>query len=182
VEPAGDSGPGWWAADLGGQIGAFVPVHSRGDAPGVGRPTAAEDAISSGPLFGPRIGLFPTERVGVEAEAAFLVPGFQGQGGVALLVAARAQLAARVLDSGRYGMRVLAGAGAIDALRNFGSATTGARGEVHYGAAFTVETRPNLWLRVQGADVITSAQNGGYAHSLELQLGLVTRIGRHDRW
>jgi hypothetical protein len=181
VEADGDRSA-WWAADLGGQIGAFVPVRTNGNAPDIGRPTAARDAISSGPLFGPRIGLFPTARVGIEAEAAFLAPGYQQQGGVALLVGGRAQLAARVLDSGRYGLRVLAGAGAISALREFGTARTGASGEVHYGAAVTVETRTDLWLRLQGVDVITTAQNGGYAHSIEVQLGVVTRIGRRDRW
>jgi hypothetical protein len=187
VEPAAVAAPAgsevaWWAADVGGQIGAFLPASSGLGAPGIGHPTDIRDTVTSGPLFGPRFGLFPTRRVGVELEASVIAAGYEDKGGVATLLAPRAQLAIRAFDHGRLGVRLIAGAGEIFALQDFGTSHRGGSGEVHYGAAWTVETRPNLWLRVQGLDVISTAASGGYAHSIELQLAIVTRLGRRDRW
>ena len=181
AESSGDH-VAWWAADLGGQIGAFLPASSGLGAPGIGHPTDPRDTVTSGPLFGPRFGIFPTRRVGLELESSIVAAGYEDKGGVATLLATRAQLAVRAFDRGRFGVRLLAGAGEIFALQDFGSSQRGGSGEVHYGAAWTLETRPNLWLRVQGLDVITSAADGGYAHSIELQLAVVTRLGRRDRW
>jgi len=174
--------PAWWAADLGGQIGAFLPASSGRRAPAFGSPIDPRDAVTSGPLFGPRLGIFPTPRVGLELEASIVTAGYEGKGGVASLLVTRAQVAARVFDRGSFGARVVAGAGAIATLHDFDSSHAGESGEVHYGAALTLETRQNLWLRLQGLDVITTAENGGYAHSVELQLAVVTRLGRVDRW
>jgi hypothetical protein len=54
-------------------------------------------------------------------------------------------------------------------------------GEVHGGAAFTIEARTDLWVRVEALDVITTAHDAGFGHCLEIQLGVVTRLGRRDR-
>jgi hypothetical protein len=163
--PPAPPAPGRLALELGAHLGAFVP-------PGGGSPAvfgAPGEALTTGPLLGARLGLFPTRRVGLEGELALGAPDYAG-GGRELLLAARAHLAARLLDGGRYGLQLVGGAGVLD--------TAGA---VHYGGAFTVETRRNLWLRFQALHAITTAHDAGYAHCLELQLGVVTRLGRRDR-
>jgi hypothetical protein len=172
----------WWAADVGGQIGSFQPAGSGRNAPGIGAPVDPRDVIGSGPLIGPRLGLFPTRRAGLEVETSLITARYHGRGGVAPLLETRAQIAIRAYDRARIGARVLVGAGAIAALRDFGTSHAGESGELHLGAALTVETRQNLWLRVQALDIITTAANGGYAHAVELQLAVVTRLGRRDRW
>jgi hypothetical protein len=55
-------------------------------------------------------------------------------------------------------------------------------GEIHAGAAVTVAAPANLWLRFQLADAVTAARSSGYAHCVEIGLGIVTRVGRRDRF
>jgi hypothetical protein len=152
----------WFALDLGYHVGVIAPT---GDRPAIG--DSAREIIHR-PLGGVRVGLFPTRRVGLETELALAAPDYR-PAQKTWVVAARAQVAARVLD-GAVGLTLVGGAGVLS--------TSGA---VHYGGAFTFETRRNLWLRLEVLHVMTVARDAGYAHCLEVQLGLVTRLGRRDR-
>jgi hypothetical protein len=171
---------GWAALDFGGQIGAFFPTVGAMDAPTIGKPTAPGDAVTAGPLAGARVGFFPTPRVGLEGEVSLGFGGYANESGVSSLLATRAQLAFRVLDVRRFGLRLITGTGVWTTLREHGTSRRTAEGEIHVGAAVTVETSQNLWLRFQLADLVTTARDAGYAHVLEAQLGIFTRFGRRD--
>jgi hypothetical protein len=173
---------GWWALELGGQVGALMLPSEGLQAAAVGHPAEARDSVTSGPLFGPRVGLFPIRRVGLEAEAGLVTGGYAERTGVSSLLVGKLQIAVRAVEDGPYGLRLLVGTGVLTALREHATSHRGTAGEVHAGAAFTIETRRDLWLRLQVLDVITPAQDAGYAHCFELQLGVVTRLGRRDRW
>jgi len=172
----------WFALDAGVQVGGFFPPSEGGGASTLGNPTDPADAVTSGALIGGRLGIFPTRRVGLEVEASLVMAGYADRPGVATLAVTRAQLAVRFVDERQLGLRVLAGADLIGVLDEQATSRRDAVGGVHYGAAFTIETRRNLWLRLQALHVVTTARDAGYAHSIELQLGLVTRLGRRDRW
>jgi len=94
----------------------------------------------------------------------------------------RAQIAARLVEDGRFGLRGLIGGDVLTTTTSSGTSKVGSLGGLHYGAAFSIETRPGVSVRIQALDVITIAQDAGYAHCLELQIGVVTRLGRRDRW
>jgi hypothetical protein len=64
--------------------------------------------------------------------------------------------------------------------RNTSSVST--VGGVHYGAAFTIETRARVSVRLQALHVITAAQDAGYASCFEVGIGVMARLGRRDRW
>jgi hypothetical protein len=164
----------WRALDLGGQAGAFFPPKGP-RASTIGHPETDDKAIGAGPLVGLRVGLFPIPRVGLEGEVSLIEAGLADESGSQHLLASRGSLAVRAIETSRVGVRMLVGAGAVTA-----SNTTETAG--HLGAALTIETSPNLWLRFQFLDVVTTSRDDGYAHCLELQLGLFTRIGRRDRW
>ena len=180
--PAPDRALDWYALDVGGQIGTFIPPGFGGSALGLGQPREPGDALGSAPLAGGRVGVFPTRQVGAEAEASLALPGYQDRPGHAPVLITRVQLAVRLVDERRYGLRALAGADLLALLGAAGTSQRDAEGGVHYGAAFTVETRPNLWLRLQALHVMTPSRDAGYAHCAELQLAVVTRLGRADRW
>ena len=172
----------WRAFDLGAQIGAFMPPQNGREASALGKPMDPDDSLASGPLVGIRVGIFPTRAVGLELEAAIATPSYVGRLGVAGLMLSRAQVAARVVDDRRYGLRLLGGADLLSVLTDAGTSHRSTVGGVHYGAAFTVETRPRVSVRFQALHVITVAQDAGYAHCLEVTIGVVTRLGRRDRW
>ncbi len=153
----------WFALDLGYHVGALVPT---GKSPAIG---SSDREVIRRPLGGIRVGLFPTRRVGLEAELALAAPDYRPAQRT-WLVAARAQLAARLIEHGDLGLRLVGGAGVLS--------TSGA---IHYGGAFTFETRRNLWLRLEVLHAITPTRGAGYAHCVEVQLGVVTRLGRQDR-
>jgi len=180
--PAATEAPAWFALEAAAMFGIFAPPSIGASASFLGRPTQHADTLTTGPSFGGRIGLYPLPRVGVESELALALPGYAGRDGTSALAIARAQLAARVVEDDRFGLRLLAGADLLGVLVERGTSHRGATGAAHYGAAFTIETRRDLWLRLQALDTITSAQDAGYAHCFELQIGLVTRFGRRDRW
>ena len=171
----------WNAFDLGGHAGAFVPSDGR-HAPTIGHPTDPADAMGAGPLVGLRLGFFPTKRVGLEGEATLIEAGHGEREGASHVLAGRLQLAVRALEGGALGLRLIGGIGTFSNLTQTGTAQPGTQGELHGGAAITIETSPNLWLRFQIVDAVTSARDDGYSHSLELQLGVVTRVGRRDSW
>ncbi len=170
----------WQALELGGQLGAFFPPSEGGGATTIGDPTAAEDAVTGGPLVGTRLGFFPIPRLGLEAELSLAAGGYVDESTVSRLLVTRAQLAIRALESGRFGLRLIAGGGAWTTLREHGTSQRSTVGEAHAGLAVTVETSPNLWLRFQLLDLVTSARENAYAHVIEGQLGIVTRFGRRD--
>jgi hypothetical protein len=178
IEPESE----WFALDLGAQIGGFLPPDVGTDANSLGHPIDAGDTISSGPLVGLRVGLFPTRRVGLELESSLAISSYTGRLGVAGLLINRAQIAARLVEDGRFGLRGLIGGDVLTTTTASGTSKVGSLGGLHYGAAFSVETRPGVSVRIQALDVITIAQDAGYAHCLELQIGVVTRLGRRDRW
>ncbi len=172
----------WVAVDLGAHIGGFIPPDVGAEASSLGHPIDPDDTIASGPLFGLRVGLFPTRRVGIELESAIATTSYSGRLGVAALMINRGQLAVRLVDDGRFGLRSLIGADILTTLSSGGTSKVGTLGGLHYGAAFTIETRPGVSVRIEALHVITIAQDAGYAHCLELQIGVVTRLGRRDRW
>ena len=172
----------WRALDLGAQIGAFMPPQNGREASALGKPMVPDDSLASGPLAGIRVGIFPTRTIGLELEAALATPSYVGRLGVAALLLSRAQIAARVVDDRRYGLRLLGGADMLSVLTDAGTSHRSTIGGVHYGAAFTVETRPRVSVRFQALHVITVAQDAGYAHCLEVTIGVVTRLGRRDQW
>lgn len=171
----------WLALDLGGQLGALMLPSSGTTATAIGTPSDPADTLTSGPMLGGRIGLFPIAHAGIETEVALALPSFRGHSGVAWLGLARAQIAARILDEGRYGLRLIGGGGIFGVLAGEETSKRSIAGEAHYGAAFTIEARTDLWVRLQALDVIATAKDAGYAHCLEIQLGFVTRLGRRDR-
>jgi hypothetical protein len=171
----------WFALDLGGQLGELVLPSEGRTATAIGMPTDVADTLTSGPLLGGRIGFFPIPHAGIESELSLAFPGFRGRDGVAWVASARAHIAARVLDGGRYGLRLVGGGDLLGVLARSETSKRTIAGGVHWGAAFTIEARTDLWVRVQAVDMITTAQDAGYAHCLEIQLGLVTRLGRRDR-
>jgi hypothetical protein len=171
----------WFALDLGGQLGGLVLPSNGATATAIGTPTSAADTLTSGPIFGGRLGLFPIAHAGIESELALALPGFRGHSGVTWIASARAQLAARVLDGGRYGLRLLGGGGILGVLARKETSKRSIAAEAHWGTAFTIEARTDLWVRLEVLDVITTAQDSGFAHGLEIQIGVVTRLGRRDR-
>lgn len=172
----------WFALDLGGYIGAITTPQFGDDALVLGEPLDPDDTLASGPLAGLRLGMFPTRRVGVELEVALATPSYVGRLGVAALMISRGQIAARIAEEGRFGLRALVGGGLLALLSESGTSRAGSLGSVHYGGAFSVETRRNVSVRLQALHVITVARDAGYAHCLEVTIGVVTRLGRRDRW
>ncbi len=175
--------PAWLAVDLGGHLGAFIPPFSQASSNNnnIGHPGQLRDTITSGPLAGGRIGFFPTRHVGLEAEVAVAGTGYASGSGASAVLIGRLGLAARVVEDGRYDLRLLAGADLLTELVDRGTSHRVGEGGVHAGAAFSIALSPRLALRLEALDVITPAQDAGFAHSFELQLGAVTRLGRRDR-
>lgn len=172
----------WAAFDLGAHVGALSMPQYGDSANALGHPADPDDTIGSGPLAGLRLGIFPTRRIGLEFEAAVATTSYVGRLGVAAVLITRAQLAARIVEEGRFGLRGVAGGDIFTLLTDAGTSQSGSIGALHYGAAFSVETRRAVSVRFQALHVITSAQDAGYAHAVELQVGVVTRLGRFDRW
>lgn len=185
VSPApGDGGSqlAWFALDVGGMLGAFVPPGSGPSSSILGHPTSLDDVLAGGPTFGVRLGLFPTRRVGIELESALATLSYGGRLGVAPVWLNRLQLAARLVEERRFGLRAVLGPDLLSNLTTAGTNKAGSVGGLHYGAAFSVETRPGVSVRFELLDVITVAEDAGFAHCLEVQVGVVTRLGRRDRW
>lgn len=174
--------PDWFAIDLGGYIGAITTPQIGDDALVLGEPLDSDDALASGPLAGLRLGVFPTRRVGLEVELGLATPSYVGRLGVAALLITRGQIATRIVEEGRFGLRALVGGGMLALLSETGTSRAGSVGSLHYGGAFSVETRRYVSVRLQALHVITVARDAGYAHCLEVTIGVVTRLGRRDRW
>jgi hypothetical protein len=172
----------WAAVDLGVTVGGLFTAGTGGSANLLGKPTDPADTITSGPTFGGRLGFFPTRRLGVEAEVALGTMAYETREGIAPMLLTRGQIAVRLVEDGRYGLRALVGGDLLTVLASEGTSRAGSLGGVHYGGAFSVETRRNVSVRFQALHVITVAQDAGYAHCFELQAGIVVRLGRRDRW
>ena len=172
----------WSAFDIGATVGGLFTPGEGTDANLFGKPTDPDDTIKTGPTFGARLGFFPTRRLGVEAEVAIGTMGYESRDGIAPMLISRGQLAARLVEDGRFGLRALLGGDVFSVLTAAGTSRRTSLGGVHYGGAFTVETRRDVALRFQALHVITVAQDAGYAHCFELSAGVVVRLGRSDRW
>ena len=170
----------WFALDIGGYIGAITAPQFGDDALLLGEPLDPNDSLASGPLAGLRLGIFPTRRVGLELGVA--TPSYVDRLGVAALLITRGQIAARIAEEGRFGLRALVGGGLLALLSANGTSRPGTVGSVHYGGAFSVETRRNVSVRFQALHLISVARDAGYAHCVEVTIGVVTRLGRRDRW
>jgi hypothetical protein len=170
------------AFDLAFAAGAFVPTASGmdGASPDIGHPTKPADVVGTGVSFGPRFGLYLVPRVGIEAQASFITMPVSDQRIGAF--AARGQIAIRALESPYIGARLILGAGSISVLEGARTVTPNTSGEVHYGLAVAVVTTPGVSLRADVLDVMTTSIDRGYAHNLELELAVVARFGRRDRW
>jgi hypothetical protein len=138
-----------FALDLGGPLGELV-LPSQG-ANANGAPTAAADTRTSAPVFGGRIGFFPIAHAGIESEVVLALPGFRGRSGVTCVASARSQMpracwtaAATVFASSR-------GGGFLAVLAREETSKRSIAGETHRGAAFTIEARTDLWVRVEAS-------------------------------
>lgn len=167
----------WFALDIGGQIGLLALPTSNA----LGAPRDPADTLTTGAMFGGHIGLFPIRRAGIETETSLAFPGYRGRAGQSVILSARGQLVVQTLPDGRYSLGVVGGAGLLGVLAGGETSKRTVSGAIHWGAAFTVEIRPVLSLRIEALHVITSAQDGGYANGLEIQIGAITRLGRSDR-
>ena len=67
-------------------------------------------------------------------------------------------------------------------MQDNGTLTQVTSGEVHYGLGVALVTTPGVSLRADALDVVTTARDRGYSHNLEVELGIVVRLGRHDHW
>ncbi len=172
----------WSAFDIGATVGGLFTPGEGTDANLFGKPTDPDDTIKTGPTFGVRLGFFPTRRLGVEAEVAVGTMGYESREGIAPMLISRGQIAARLVEDGRFGLRALVGGDVFTVLSAAGTSRATSLGGVHYGGAFTVETRRDVSMRFQVLHVITVAQDAGYAHCFELSAGVVVRLGRSDRW
>lgn len=172
----------WAAFDVGATVGGLFTPGEGTEANLFGKPTDPGDTVKTGPTFGIRLGFFPTRRLGVEAEVAVGTMGYENRDGIAPLLISRGQIAARLVDDGRFGLRALLGGDVFSVLSSAGTSRTTSLGGVHYGGAFTVETRRDVSVRFQALHLITVAQDAGYAHCFELSAGVVVRLGRSDRW
>jgi len=170
----------WFALELGAYSGVLVPGLSTPS--NIGHPTDRGDAVGWGPMFGGRVGVFPTRRIGLELEAALAPTGYEERPGVAAVLAARVQLVGRVVEDQRYGLRLVAGADLLAQLVERGTSQHGVTGGVHYGAAFSIEIAPRSYIRLAALHVIMPALDFTYAHGFELQFGVSKRFGRVDRW
>jgi hypothetical protein len=100
------------------------------------------------------------------------------------------QLAVRAFERGWFGVRLVGGTGVLAIVADARpvpdgppwTSALGMVGEVHAGVAVTAELSRDWWFRLQFAELMTTARDAGYAYCPELRLGLVTRIGRRDRW
>lgn len=174
--------PDWFALDIGAYIGAITTPQFGDDALILGDPLDPDDGLASGPLAGLRLGGFPTRRVGLELEVGLAASSYVNRLGVAALLITRGQIAARIAEEGRFGLRALVGGGLLALLSENGTSRPGTVGSIHYGGAFSVETRRNVSVRFQALHVISVARDAGYAHCIEVTIGVVTRLGRRDRW
>ena len=107
--------------------------------------------------------------------------GYGAQSGVSTILLARPQLAVRAIEDGAYGLRLVAGADILGELAAHGVSHRTVTGGIHAGLTFTIEVRPNTFVRFTALDVVVPARDAGYAHCFELQAGVMTRLGRHDR-
>lgn len=172
----------WSAFDLGVTVGGLFTPGEGSDANLFGKPTDPGDTIKTGPTFGVRVGFFPTRRLGIEGEVALGTMGYESRDGIAPMLVSRGQIAARLVEDGRFGLRALVGGDVFSVLSSAGTSQAHSTGGVHYGGAFTVETRRDVSVRFQALHVITVAQDAGYAHCFEVSAGVVVRLGRSDRW
>jgi hypothetical protein len=171
-----------FALDLAFAGGTFLPTATGTNmsAPAIGHPTASRDVIDAGAMFGARFGLYLVPRVGLETEGDILTVPSNGTRIAAL--GWRGQFAFRVAESRYIGARLIAGGGIIRPLQDNGTLTQVTSGEVHYGVGVALVTTPGVSLRADALDVVTTARDRGYSHNLELELAVVARFGRHDRW
>lgn len=168
------------AFDIGGFVGLFSPPTGETTGTTLGHPSRREDIITGGPQIGLRLGFFPVSRVGLTGEVALIAGGYVDEANISQILGARGGLEVRAVERGSLGLRLFAGAGALRTLKTRETSSPATDTQVHAGAAVTIETSPNLWLRIQFSDVVTTARDNGYAHCLELQLSVMTRLGRRD--
>jgi hypothetical protein len=170
------------AFDIGGFIGLFAPPTGAMDATTLGHPTEDGDVITGGPSVGLHLGFFPVSRVGIVGEAKLIAGGYANEADISKILGLRGSLEVRALESGRVGLRIFGGAGSLTTLETRGTSQRATDTALHGGAAFSVETSPNLWLRLQFSDVVTTSRHNDYAHCFDMQLSVVTRLGRRDHF
>ncbi|HEY4176927.1 MAG TPA: hypothetical protein VGM90_08860 [Kofleriaceae bacterium] len=172
----------WAAFDVGGFVGSFTVPHDGMGSSLLGKPTDPHDTIANGAIFGARLGFFPTRRLGLEMEVGVVTAAYANEDGIAPILITRPQIAVRAVEDERFGLRLLAGADLMSVLDDRNTSTVSTIGGVHYGAAFTIETRARMSVRLQALHIITAAQDSGYASCFEVGIGITARLGRRDRW
>jgi hypothetical protein len=89
--------------------------------------------------------------------------------------------AVQVFDDGRYGLRLVGGAGALGVLAtNESSRRTTQVPPTGEPPSWSVPAAV-CGLHFEVVHLITSAQDAGFAQCLEIELGVVTLLGRRER-
>jgi len=121
--------------------------------------------------------VWPTTRVGVEAEVGVIPTHFAIATDRATVVSLRGQLAVRLVQVGRVGLRGAVGAGALMLVSGAGDAHADTDSELHWGLGITVAV--SRWqLRLDARHLIGPARDAGYANLFELDLGVGVHFGR----
>jgi hypothetical protein len=163
--------------EVGGYVGYMALPTSATSGSDLGNAVDPAARLTSGPTFGARLAIWPTERVGLEAELGVIRTGFAAVPGHATVLATRAHLAVRIVRDGRFGMRAALGAGAMSLTSRTGDARRDTDSELHWGLGFTIGLPYRLEARVDARHLIGPARDAGYASMFELALGFGTRWG-----
>lgn len=168
---------GRFGLEAGAYLGAIqFPTSDRGGSE-LGNANDPDYRVASGPAFGARLAVWPTTRVGLEAEVGLIPTHFAIATERATVVSLRGQLAIRFVQDGRFGLRGAVGAGALMLVSGAGDAHADTDSEVHWGLGFTVGV--SRWqLRLDARHLIGPARDAGYASMFELDLGAGVRFGR----
>jgi hypothetical protein len=163
-------------AELGAFAGYLALPSDAGDAIELGDAGDPAYRVASGPTFGARLAIWPTHRVGIEAEVGVTPTDYAAADDRATVVAARGQLALRIVQDGRFGLRAAAGAGVLTLVSGAGAAHADTDGEVHWGLGFTIDLPRRLQVRLDARHLLAPARDGGFANAIEATTGLGVRL------
>jgi hypothetical protein len=163
--------------DVGGFVGYTTFPADADGASELGNSTDPRFAVTSGPIVGARLAAWPSRRVGLESEVGVVPAGYADADGTATILAYRVHLVGALIRDGRFGLRVVGGAGALSLLDEHGTSARDTDTEMHYGATFSIATSRRLELRLDARHLIGPARDAGFASTFEMSLGAVARFG-----
>ena len=150
--------------------GAFIPgdLKLRHDT------VAPSDYAPAAFDVGLRLGYFPIRFFGLEGEAAFMPTNYRGNG--ALMYAVRAH---GVLQAGwwRIVPFALLGGGLLGIASASDVAGLDTDPALHVGGGLKIHATKRVTIRLEGRDVVSSAESGGVSHSPEALVSIGFRFG-----